>query len=70
MKGIPPGLPEAILSVLSTSPAPRRRREILEELEHRGHRVSLAGLNRALQQCAESGRTEEGPSGVRLRRSE
>jgi hypothetical protein len=45
-----------------------RRRKLLEELERRGHRLSLAGLNRALQHCAESGITEERPEGVRLTR--
>jgi len=66
--GIPPGLVGAVLSILEATSAPVRRRKLLEELERRGHRTSLAGLNRTLQQCAQSGRTLEGPDGVRLRR--
>ena len=64
--GVPPGLVPAILGVLSRSPGPVRRRSLLEELERGGHRVSLAGLNRALQHCRESGRTVESPEGIRL----
>jgi Fe2+ or Zn2+ uptake regulation protein len=67
MIGIPPGLLGAVLSILGASPHPLRRRDLLEELERRGHRISLAGLNRILQHCAESGLTTEGPDGVELR---
>ena len=63
--GVPPGLLDAIEAVLRSGPAPIRRRPLLDELERRGHRVSLAGLNRALQHLRESGRTLEGPDGVR-----
>jgi hypothetical protein len=65
-RGIAPGVVEPLLDILRRSPAPVRRRKLLEELEHRGHRISLAGLNRALQYCSESGRTTETPDGVRL----
>ena len=66
--GIPPGMVGAVISVLDASPGPLRRRKILEEVERRGHRISLAGLNRVLQHCSQSGLTVEGPDGVRLRR--
>ncbi|HEV8050608.1 MAG TPA: hypothetical protein VGP88_08450 [Thermoplasmata archaeon] len=65
--GLAPGLEAAVLAVLRSSPKPLRRREILADLERSGHRVSLAGLNRVLQQCAEAGTTEERPEGVRIR---
>jgi hypothetical protein len=64
--GVPPGLVDPLVSILRGSPAPIRRRKILEELERRGHRISLAGLNRLLQQCTETGLTVESPDGVRL----
>jgi hypothetical protein len=67
MIGIPPGLLGAVLSILGASPTPLRRREILEELERRGHRISLAGLNRLLQYCSRAELTSEGPDGVKLR---
>ena len=67
LPGIPPGILGPVLAVLEESPGPIRRRKILEELERRGHRISLAGLNRVLQQCARSGLTTEGPEGVRRR---
>jgi len=67
MAGIPPGLQIAVLAILGSSTKPLRRREILEELERRGHRISLAGLNRALQHCARAELTTEGPDGVKLR---
>jgi hypothetical protein len=66
LSGIPPGIVEAVLSVLRSSSSPVRRRKLLEELERHGHRISLAGLNRALQYCAETGRTIDGPDGVAL----
>jgi Fe2+ or Zn2+ uptake regulation protein len=68
MIGIPPGLLGAVISILGSSPGPLRPQKIHEELERRGHRVSLAGLNRILQQCAQAGLTTEGPDGVKLRR--
>ncbi|MCI4324549.1 MAG: hypothetical protein L3K00_01495 [Thermoplasmata archaeon] len=68
--GVPPGLLDAILGCLRTSEDPVRRRKLLEELERRGHRVSLAGLNRALQHCQERKLTLESPDGVRLRKAE
>jgi len=55
------------MTILKGATAPIRRRKLLEELERRGHRISLAGLNRLLQQCAQSGLTVEGPDGVRFR---
>jgi Fe2+ or Zn2+ uptake regulation protein len=58
----------AVVTILEQSPTPVRRRKLLEELERKGHRISLAGLNRVLQYCSESGLTEEGPEGARLRR--
>jgi Fe2+ or Zn2+ uptake regulation protein len=64
--GIPPGLVGVVLSILGSSTAPIRRRKLLEELERRGHRISLAGLNRTLQHCAEAGLTSDTPEGVRL----
>jgi hypothetical protein len=64
--GIAPGVLEPLLLILRSSTTPVRRRKLLEELERRGHRISLAGLNRVLQQCAESGLTVETPDGVRL----
>lgn len=54
-----------VLAILRAAPAPIRRRKLLEELERRGHRISLAGLNRVLQQCRDNGLTVEGPDGVR-----
>ena len=65
--GLAPGMVEPVLDVLRGSSTPVRRRKILEELERRGHRLSLAGLNRILQHCAQTGRTLETPDGVRLR---
>lgn len=65
--GLAPGMAEAVEAILRASPGPIRRRALLGELERRGHRLSLAGLNRVLQQLAEAGRTVEGPEGVRLR---
>ena len=64
--GVPPGLLDAVLAVLRSAPGPVRRREILRELEARGHRVSLAGLNRALDHTGRTGRTKDTPDGVRL----
>lgn len=58
---------EAVRAILRSSEGPVRRRELLGELERRGHRLSLAGLNRVLQQLAETGETVERPEGVRVR---
>lgn len=65
--GLAPGVVEQVIAVLAAAPGPVRRRKLLEELERRGHRISLAGFNRVLQYCAESGRTIETPEGVRSR---
>jgi hypothetical protein len=65
--GLPPGLVDPVLAIVRASSTPVRRRKILEELERRGHRISLAGLNRILEYCAQTGRTQESPDGVRLR---
>ncbi|MGA8663528.1 MAG: hypothetical protein WB809_00435 [Thermoplasmata archaeon] len=66
--GIPPGLVDPVLAILRATSIPVRRRKLLEELERRGHRISLAGLNRVLQHCTQSGLTIESPEGVRLKR--
>ncbi|MGA8542190.1 MAG: hypothetical protein WB947_01410 [Thermoplasmata archaeon] len=66
MTGIPPGMVDEVIAVLRGSSGPVRRRPLLEELERRGHRISLAGLNRTLEQCRAAGLTMEGPDGVRL----
>lgn len=58
---------DAVRAILQASPGPMRRRVLLGELERRGHRLSLAGLNRVLQQLAELGETSETPEGVRVR---
>lgn len=65
MAGIPAGSVDAVLSILQATPGPIRRRKLLAELEARGHRISLAGLNRILQHCAEQQWTLETPDGVR-----
>ena len=67
MAEIPPGSMDVVLSILRSSPGPMRRRKILAELEARGHRISLAGLNRILEHCSRSQMTTETPEGVRLR---
>ena len=67
MAGIPPGALDAVIGVLQASPTPVRRRPLLAELESRGHRISLAGLNRILEECARRQLTSETPDGVRLR---
>ncbi len=64
--GIPPGTLEVVLDVVRCSGGPIRRRKILAELERRGHRISLAGLNRILEHCSRSHLTEENPEGVRI----
>lgn len=65
MAGIPPGSVEAVLQVLRASPKPIRRRALLAELEARGHRISLAGLNRILDHCRRQQWTVETPEGIR-----
>jgi hypothetical protein len=65
-KGLPPGSVEAVASILAGQRGPMRRRKLLEALDQQGHRISLAGLNRVLQHCQESGLTVEGPAGVAL----
>jgi Fe2+ or Zn2+ uptake regulation protein len=64
MAGIPPGAIDAVLAVVRSSPGPIRRRKILAELETRGHRISLAGLNRILQHCSQVGLVTDGPDGL------
>lgn len=64
--GIPPGSVEAVVAILSDQPGPLRRRKLLDALDQKGHRISLAGLNRILQYCRESGLTLESPEGVSL----
>ena len=54
MASIPPGSVEEVLSILRSNQGPVRRRAILAELERRGHRISLAGLNRILELCSRS----------------
>ncbi len=65
--GLAPGILPAVLDILSRSTSPMRRRKLLERLVRQGHRISLAGLNRVLQQSAESGLTVESDAGVQLR---
>jgi Fe2+ or Zn2+ uptake regulation protein len=67
MAGIPPGSADAVLSVLRSSGGPIRRRKILAELEGRGHRISLAGLNRILEHCSQNGWITESSDGVQLK---
>lgn len=67
LPGLPPGVLPALLEILAGSREPIRRRKLLEELARRGHRISLAGLNRVLQQCQRTGATVESVAGVRLR---
>lgn len=65
--GVPPGLVGAVLTILrSHGGGPVKRRTILKELEGKGHRISLAGLNRALDHTARAGTTRETPDGVQL----
>lgn len=62
----PPGSVEFVLEVLQREKTPMKRRRLLEELERRGHRISLAGLNRILQVCSEEKRVRDGPEGVQV----
>ncbi len=66
LDGIPAGSVEAVLEILRGEPGPMRRRPLLEALARRGHRISLAGLNRMLEYSRLDGSTTEGPEGVRL----
>lgn len=63
--GVAAGIPAAVLEILGANAGPVRRRPLLAELERRGHRISLAGLNRVLQQLRERGETLEAADGVR-----
>jgi len=63
---IPPGSVDFVMEVLRKEKGPMKRRKILEELEHRGHRISLAGLNRILEVCTEEKLIVNGPDGVRV----
>ncbi|HEV2166929.1 MAG TPA: hypothetical protein VGS23_08155 [Thermoplasmata archaeon] len=65
MPDIPTGSLEAVLEILRASPAPLRRRKILEALETNGRRISLAGLNRILEIAQRRGLISDGPDGVR-----
>lgn len=65
MAGVPPGSIDAVLAIVQSSAEPIRRRKILVELESRGHRISLAGLNRILEYCARDQTITDGPDGVR-----
>ena len=64
---VPKGATDVVLGIIRTAGGPIRRRQILKELDARGHRISLAGLNRILEYCARAGLTEDTPEGVRLR---
>jgi Fe2+ or Zn2+ uptake regulation protein len=66
--GIPPGLIGPVVALLQSSLTPIRRRDLLEQLDRQGHRISLAGLNRVLQHLLQSGVTTESPDGVQLKR--
>ncbi|MHB1435626.1 MAG: hypothetical protein ACYCPN_06320 [Thermoplasmata archaeon] len=65
-RGIPPAALHATLEILRIHATPMKRRRLLEELDRRGHRISLAGLNRILQHCAENRWTVDRPEGVGL----
>jgi Fe2+ or Zn2+ uptake regulation protein len=52
------------MEVLKKEKGPMKRRRILEELERRGHRISLAGLNRILEVCSDEKLIVSGPDGV------
>lgn len=62
---IPAGLIEAVVEALRRADGPMRRRPLLDELARRGHRISLAGLNRVLEHARLAGLTTEGPDGIR-----
>ncbi|MFG1529747.1 MAG: hypothetical protein AAFA34_00520 [Thermoplasmata archaeon] len=63
-RGIPASALQATLDILRSQTTPMKRRALLDELDRRGHRISLAGLNRILQHCAENASTIERPDGV------
>lgn len=63
---VPAGLIAVVVEILRAQPGPMKRRALLEELDRRGHRVSLAGLNRTLEHCRRQALTVEAPNGVRL----
>ncbi|MHB8352436.1 MAG: hypothetical protein ACYDFT_07120 [Thermoplasmata archaeon] len=65
MARIPPGSVEQVLDVLRSSLEPMRRRKILSELEARGHRISLAGLNRIIEFGARERLIVDDEKGVR-----
>ncbi len=65
-RGIPPAALRATLEILRVHTTPIKRRVLLEELDRQGHRISLAGLNRILQHCAENHWTIDRPEGVGL----
>ena len=65
MAGVPPGSIDQVLALLRSSREPLRRRKILAELEARGHRISLAGLNRILEHCTRNRWVVDGPDGLR-----
>jgi len=67
MDGIPPGSADAVLAILRSQTMPMRRRKILAELEARGHRISLAGLNRILEYCTRNQLISDGPDGIRVK---
>ncbi|HZY92869.1 MAG TPA: hypothetical protein VFG07_08915 [Thermoplasmata archaeon] len=68
MSDIPPGSLDLVVSILNANPGPLRRRQLLAELEARGHRISLAGLNRIIEYGTRAGRLSEGPDGARATR--
>ncbi len=68
MTDIPPGSLDLVVTVLKANPGPIRRRQLLAELEARGHRISLAGLNRIIEHGTREGRLLDGPDGVRVTR--
>jgi Fe2+ or Zn2+ uptake regulation protein len=53
------------MEVVNGARGPIKRRKILEELERRGHRISLAGLNRILEVCSEENLIISESDGVR-----
>ncbi|HTT35238.1 MAG TPA: hypothetical protein VMH78_05155 [Thermoplasmata archaeon] len=65
MADIPPGSLDLVVSVLKANPSPIRRRSLLAELDARGHRISLAGLNRIIEHGTRQGRLSDGPDGLR-----
>lgn len=64
--GIPPGSLDYVLEALRGQRGPMKRRALLEELEQRGHRISLAGLNRIIEVGSREKRLSNGPDGVSI----